>query len=54
METPLHYKKKNDNGIVTCEILLNVIFAFNKRTKIYKEEKKLLSIQFCKKKFMQD
>ena len=40
MEIPLHYKKKNDNGIVTCEILLNVIFAFNKRAKIYKEEEK--------------
>ena len=55
METPKDYRKKINDGIVTRDMLLHVIFAFNKRAKIYKEEeKKLLSIQFCKKKFMQD
>ena len=50
LETPRDFKKKINDGIVTRDMLLNVIFAFNKRAKIYKEEEKnLLSIQFCKK-----
>ena len=40
METPKDYRKKINDGIVTRDMLLHVIFAFNKRAKIYKEEEK--------------
>lgn len=38
LETPRDFKKKINDGIVTRDMLLNIIFAFNKRTKIYKDK----------------
>ena len=38
METPKDYRKKINDGIVTRDMLLHVIFAFNKRAKIYKDK----------------
>lgn len=54
METPRDFKKKINDGIVTRDMLLNVIFAFNKRAKIYKEEEKICYLFNFAKKFMQD
>lgn len=49
------FQIKIKDGIVTRDMLLHVIFAFNKRAKIYKEEEKNCYLfNFAKKKFMQN